>query len=57
MALTDAGANVLLECGPGKVLTGLNRRSAKRADLTCLAIDDEATLAAALNLSAGVTHV
>ena len=38
----------VVECGPGKVLTGLNRRIDKRPDVHCLAIDDSATLAAAL---------
>ena len=30
----------MIECGPGKVLTGLNRRIEKRADLTFLALED-----------------
>jgi hypothetical protein len=36
--------------GPGKVLTGLNRRIDKRPDLQCLALEDVATLDAALAL-------
>jgi [acyl-carrier-protein] S-malonyltransferase len=48
LALTAAGANTLIECGPGKVLTPLNRRIDKRPDLTCLALEDAATLQAAL---------
>ncbi len=35
-----AGATVLLECGPGKVLTGLNRRIDKNRDLAMLALED-----------------
>ena len=51
LALTGAGARTLIECGPGKVLTPLNRRIDKRPELTCLAVEDAASLAAAL------THV
>jgi [acyl-carrier-protein] S-malonyltransferase len=47
-ALTAAGARVLIECGPGKVLTALNRRIERRADVQCLALEDDAGLAAAL---------
>ncbi len=35
-----AGAGVLLECGPGKVLTGLNRRIDKNRDIVMLALED-----------------
>jgi [acyl-carrier-protein] S-malonyltransferase len=35
-----AGATVLIECGPGKVLTALNRRVDKNRDLKMLALDD-----------------
>jgi [acyl-carrier-protein] S-malonyltransferase len=42
------GIAQIIECGPGKVLTGLNRRIEKRADLSCLALEDPASLAAAL---------
>ncbi len=47
-ALAANGHAQLIECGPGRVLTGLNRRIEKRADLACLALEDRATLAAAL---------
>ena len=50
-ALAGAAAQ-LIECGPGKVLTALNKRIERRADLAMLAIDDHATLDAAL----AVTH-
>ena len=30
----------IIECGPGKVLTGLNRRSERRADTLVLSLDD-----------------
>jgi [acyl-carrier-protein] S-malonyltransferase len=42
------GATRIVECGPGKVLTGLNRRIEKNRDIAMLAVDDPATLAAAL---------
>jgi [acyl-carrier-protein] S-malonyltransferase len=53
-ALAANGHAQLIECGPGKVLTGLNRRIEKRPDLACLALEDRATLAAALRSTAHV---
>jgi [acyl-carrier-protein] S-malonyltransferase len=47
-ALAANGHAQIIECGPGKVLTGLNRRIEKRPDLAYLAVDDRATLDAAL---------
>lgn len=47
-ALIARKVGLLLECGPGKVLTGLNRRIERRADLQCLAIEDAASIEAAL---------
>ena len=38
----------IIEFGPGKVLTGLNRRIDKRPEVQCLAVEDPATLDAAL---------
>ena len=46
--LADGGATRLVECGPGKVLTGLNRRIDKRPGLECVALEDLASLDAAL---------
>ena len=57
LALTAAGATTLLECGPGRVLTGLNRRIEKRPEITCLAIEDAASLAAALTQAKDANHV
>jgi len=42
------GATRLVECGPGKVLTSLNRRIERNKDIVMQAIEDPATLAAAL---------
>jgi [acyl-carrier-protein] S-malonyltransferase len=47
-ALAASGVAQIIECGPGKVLTGLNRRIERGADLACLALEDRATFAAAL---------
>jgi [acyl-carrier-protein] S-malonyltransferase len=47
-ALAAAGATQFIECGPGKVLTGLNRRIEKRPEVQCLALQDPASVQAAL---------
>jgi [acyl-carrier-protein] S-malonyltransferase len=47
-ALLAVGATQFVECGPGKVLTGLNRRIEKRPDIQCLALQDPDSLRAAL---------
>ena len=46
-ALTARGATRLIECGPGKVLTPLNRRIDRRPEIQCVALEDAASLAAA----------
>jgi [acyl-carrier-protein] S-malonyltransferase len=43
-ALVAAGTRRLVECGPGKVLTGLNRRIDKNPELQCLALQDPASV-------------
>ncbi len=48
--LALAGAHTFVECGPGKVLTGLNRRIEKRPEVQCLALQDIASVQAALTL-------
>jgi [acyl-carrier-protein] S-malonyltransferase len=46
--LIAAGATHLVECGPGKVLTSLNRRVDKNRDLKMLALEDPQSLDEAL---------
>jgi [acyl-carrier-protein] S-malonyltransferase len=43
-----AGATQIVECGPGKVLTSLNRRVDKNRDLKMLALEDPKSLEEAL---------
>ncbi len=47
-------APILIESGPGKVLTGLNRRIDRSA--TCLALEDPESFTAALEAARGATH-
>lgn len=47
-AMLASGVTNLVECGPGKVLTTLNKRVERRADLKVLSIDDPDSLAAGL---------
>ncbi|MEQ6918288.1 ACP S-malonyltransferase [Halomonas aquatica] len=48
-AMTGKGAEVFIECGPGKVLTGLNKRIARGS--RGLAVNDPDSLSAALELA------
>lgn len=48
-AMVAQGAEVFIECGPGKVLTGLNKRIARGSK--GLAVNDPDSLAAALELA------
>jgi len=50
-AMIAAGATHILECGPGKVLTSLNRRIDKNRDLKMLALEDPQSFDEALALS------
>ena len=45
-AIAAQGASVVIECVPGKILTGLNKRI--DSGLNCLAINDAAALNAAI---------
>jgi [acyl-carrier-protein] S-malonyltransferase len=47
-AMLASGVTTFVECGPGKVLTSLNRRIERRPDLKMLALEDPASIAAAL---------
>lgn len=48
--LTQGEGAILVECGPGKVLTGLNRRIDKRPEVQCVALQDGDAVLAALPL-------
>jgi [acyl-carrier-protein] S-malonyltransferase len=56
-AMIASGVTTLIECGPGKVLTSLNRRVERRPELTMLAVDDPATLETALATCREKGHV
>src|SRR5687767_1424567 len=47
-AMLAGGARVIVECGPGRVLTGLNRRVERNKDIAMLAIEDAESLQQAL---------
>jgi [acyl-carrier-protein] S-malonyltransferase len=47
-ALIAGGVRAIVECGPGRVLTGLNRRIDKNKELAFLAIEDAESLQQAL---------
>jgi [acyl-carrier-protein] S-malonyltransferase len=47
-ALAASGVGALIECGPGKVLTGLNRRTLGTSNVQALALEDPASLDTAL---------
>jgi [acyl-carrier-protein] S-malonyltransferase len=52
-ALCSADVAQVIECGPGRVLTGLNRRIERREGLSFLALEDPQSLAAALAATRG----
>lgn len=47
-AIIASRANALVECGPGKVLTTLNKRIERRPGIASLALEDPASIDAAL---------
>ena len=49
--MITAGATQIVECGPGKVLTGLNRRVDKNRDLKMTSLEDPQALDDALALA------
>lgn len=52
-AMLGAGARILVECGPGRVLTGLNRKIDRNKDLQFFALEDPSSLQEALK-AAGI---
>jgi [acyl-carrier-protein] S-malonyltransferase len=55
-ALAASGVAQIIECGPGRVLTGLNRRIEKREGLAFLALEDPAAIDAALAATGEGSH-
>jgi [acyl-carrier-protein] S-malonyltransferase len=55
-AVSEMGVEEIVECGPGRVLTGLNRRIERRAGLEFLALEDPAAIGAALEATREDTH-
>jgi [acyl-carrier-protein] S-malonyltransferase len=55
-AVSGAPIAQVIECGPGKVLTALNRRIERRDGLSFLALEDPASLEAALKATRGDSH-
>jgi [acyl-carrier-protein] S-malonyltransferase len=47
-SMIASGSRVIVECGPGRVLTGLNRRIEKSKDFQMLSIEDTTSLQHAL---------
>lgn len=55
-AIIEMGVEEIIECGPGRVLTGLNRRIERRAGLEFLALEDPAAIGVALEATREGTH-
>lgn len=55
-ALVATGVSQLIECGPGKVLTSMNRRIEKREGLTYMALEDPESVESALTAVKGGGH-
>jgi len=55
-AIIETGVEEVIECGPGRVLTGLNRRIERRAGLEFLALEDPASIDAALAATREDSH-
>jgi [acyl-carrier-protein] S-malonyltransferase len=51
-AMLGSGVRTFVECGPGKVLTGLNRRVERDKAVRMIALEDAASIAEALDASA-----
>jgi [acyl-carrier-protein] S-malonyltransferase len=52
-AMLEGGVTSFVECGPGKVLTSLNRRIERRPELRMFALEDTGSINAALAACAG----
>jgi [acyl-carrier-protein] S-malonyltransferase len=52
-SMIASGATRIIECGPGRVLTGLNRRIDKNRDLSMMALEDRKSVDEALALVNG----
>ncbi|HSC08173.1 MAG TPA: ACP S-malonyltransferase [Steroidobacteraceae bacterium] len=50
-----SGVTHIVECGPGKVLTGLNRRVERRKEISVYGLDDSATIDEAITACWGTT--
>jgi [acyl-carrier-protein] S-malonyltransferase len=55
-ALIGSGVAQVIECGPGRVLTALNRRIERRPDLSFLALEDPASIDTALSATGAASH-
>lgn len=55
-ALLGRGVTQVMECGPGKVLTTLNRRIERGPDVSFLALEDPATIETALSATGAASH-
>jgi [acyl-carrier-protein] S-malonyltransferase len=53
--MVGSGVTHIVECGPGKVLTGLNRRVERRKEISVYAVDDAATIDEAITACWGTT--
>jgi [acyl-carrier-protein] S-malonyltransferase len=55
-AVSTAAITAVIECGPGRVLTGLNRRIERRPDLSFFALEDPASIDTALRATGEQAH-
>jgi [acyl-carrier-protein] S-malonyltransferase len=53
--MVASGVTHIVECGPGKVLTGLNRRVERRKEISVYAVEDSATIDEAIAACWGTT--
>jgi [acyl-carrier-protein] S-malonyltransferase len=53
--MVASGVTHIVECGPGGVLTGLNRRVERRKEISVYAMEDSATIDEAIAACWGTT--